>query len=84
MYVEHVNHFGYTRSYSFATLAKRKLVSVRLEIVLISGQHRYMVCVECTMLMEIILAPPMVLLGVVSHVEARLGPFGGSVSFSAR
>ena len=34
--------------------------------------------------MEIILAAPMVLLGVVSHVEARVGPFGGSVSLSAR
>ena len=29
-------------------------------------------------------APPMILLGVVSHVEARFGPFGGSVSLSAR
>ena len=34
--------------------------------------------------MEIILAPPMVLLGVVSHVEARFDPFGGSVSLGAR
>ena len=29
-------------------------------------------------------APPMVLLGVVSHVEAQFGPFGGSVSLGAR
>ena len=84
MYVEHVNHFGYTRSYSFATLAKRKLVSVRLEIVLISAQHWCTVCAECTMGMEIILGIAMVLLGVVSHVEARVGPFGGSVSLSSR
>ena len=84
MYLEHGNHFGHTRSYSYVTLAKRKLVSVRLEIVLISTQHRYTVCAECTMGMEIILGTAMVLLGVVSHVEARVGPFGGSVSLSAR
>ena len=59
-------------------------MSVCLEVVLILGQHMYMVCAECTMRMEIILAAPMVLLGVVSHVEARVGPFGGSVSLSAR
>ena len=75
---------GHTRSYSYVTLVKRKLVLVYLEVVLISGQHRYTVCAECTMGMEIILAAPMVLLGVVSHVEARVGPFGGSVSLSAR
>ena len=34
--------------------------------------------------MEIIWAPPMVLLGVVSQVEARVDPFGGSVSLSTR
>ena len=84
MYLGHGNHFGHTRSYSYETFAKWKLVSVRMEIVLISAQHRYTVCAECTMGMEIILAAPMVLLGVVSHVEARVGPFGGSVSLSAR
>ena len=63
---------------------KWKLVSVCLVVVLISGLHRYTVCAECTMGMEIILAAPMVILGVVSHVEARVGPFGGSVSLSAR
>jgi len=55
MYLGHGNHFGHTRSYSYETLVKRKLVSVRLEVVLISGQHRYTVCVECTRGMEIIL-----------------------------
>ena len=55
MYHVHGNHFGHTRSYSKVTLVKRKLVSVRLQIVLISRQQRYMVCVECTMAMEIIL-----------------------------
>ena len=38
-----------------ARLVKRKLVSVCLEVVLISGQHRYTVCAECTMGLEIIL-----------------------------
>ena len=36
-------------------MVKRKLVSVCLEVVLISGQHRYTVCAECTVGMEIIL-----------------------------
>ena len=84
MFLGHGNHFGHTRSYSYVTFVKRKLVSVCLEVVLISGQHRYTVCAKCSMGMEIILAPPMVLLGVVSHVEACFGPFGGSVSLSAR
>ena len=34
--------------------------------------------------MEIILGTADGTLGVVSHVEARFGPFGGSVSISAR
>ena len=84
MFLGHGIHFGHTRSYSYVTLVKRKLVLVCLEVVLILGQHMYMVCAECTMRMEIILAAPMVLLGVVSHVEARVGPFGGSVSLNAR
>ena len=46
-----------------------------------------MVCVECTMGMEIIFGTPdgtQTLHGVVTHVEARLGPFGGSVCLGAR
>ena len=37
---------------------KSKLISVHLEIVLISAQDRCMVCTECTMGMEIILGTP--------------------------
>jgi len=33
--------------------------------------------------MEIIFGTPVVLQGVVSHVEAHVGPFGGSVSLCA-
>ena len=46
-----------------------------------------MVCAECTLGMEIILGTPNgtpTLQGVVIHVEARFGPFGGSVSLGAR
>ena len=84
MFLGHGNHFGHTRSYSYVTLVKRKLVSVCLEVVLISGQHRYMVCAECTMGLEIILGTADGTPRVVSHVEARVSPFGGSVSLSAR
>ena len=62
----------------------RKLVSVHLEIVLISGQHRYTVCAECTMGMEIILAVPDGTPGDVGQGEARFSPFGDSVSLDAR
>ena len=49
-----------------------KLVSVRLEIVLILTQDRYMVCTERTIDSEIILdAPDGKLLGDLGHVESR-------------
>ena len=44
-----------------------------------------MVCSECTSGMEIILGTPdgtRSLQGVVTHVEARFGPFGGSVNLT--
>ena len=52
------NHFGPNVWYSYVTWVKWKLVSVHLEIVLISTQDRCMVCVECTTGMEIILGKP--------------------------
>ena len=58
MYLGHGNHFGHTRSYSYVTLAKRKLVLVRLEIVLILMHDRCMVCTECNTGMEIALGTP--------------------------
>ena len=36
----------------------RKLVSIHLEVVLVSAQDRCMVCAECTLGMEIILGTP--------------------------
>ena len=61
-----------------------KLVSVRLEMVLVSVQDRCTVCAKCTIGLEIILVHPMELLGDVDHVESRFGPFGESVSVRAR
>ena len=39
-------------------MVKRKLLSIHLEIVLISSQDRCMVCTECTTCMEIALGTP--------------------------
>ena len=60
------------------------IVSVRLETVLASVQHRCMVCAKCIIGSEIILAHPMVLLCDEAQVEARFGPFGNSVNLDAR
>ena len=60
-----------------------KLVSVRLEIVLISTHDRCTVGAECTTGTESFWAQLMVLLGDMSDVEARFGPFGDSVNLDA-
>jgi hypothetical protein len=60
------------------------LGDVGLEIVLISAQHRCTVWNEHTIGSEIIFVHPMELLGYVSQVEARFGPFGDSVNLGAR
>jgi hypothetical protein len=78
------NHFGCTRWYSQMTRLKRKLVSVNLDIVLTMIQDSCTVCTERTVSSEIILDAPMDLLGDVSHVESRFGPFVDSVSLGAR
>jgi hypothetical protein len=62
---------------------KRNLVSVYLEIVLISAQDRCIICVVCTSGMEIILGTLMVHQGDMGKVEAHFGPFGDSVSLGA-
>jgi hypothetical protein len=61
-----------------------KLVSVHLEIVLISALDRCMVCAEGTMARKSFLAHPMVLLGDVCQVEVPFGLFGDSVNLGAR
>jgi hypothetical protein len=63
---------------------KWKLVSVRLDIVLIVIQDSCTVCAEHTVSSEIILDTPDGLLGDVGHVESCCGPFGDSVSLCAR
>jgi hypothetical protein len=63
---------------------KWKLVSVRLEIVLISAQDWCTVCTECTMGMETILTHPMDLQGDMVQVEACFASFGDSVNLDAR
>ena len=60
-----------------------KLVLVRFEIVLISAQHRYTYVLNVPWAWKSFWAQLMVLLGVVSLVEARVSPFGGSVSLCA-
>ena len=52
------NRFGCTRWYHLVTRLKWKVVSVRLEIVLILTQDRCTVCVERTLGLEIILDTP--------------------------
>ena len=61
-----------------------KLDSVCLEIVLILGQHRCMVCAERTIGSKVILDATDELLGDLGHVESCFCPFRDSVSVSAR
>ena len=65
------------------TRLKWKLVSVRLEIVLILSQDRCAVCVECTIVLEIVLDAPMELICDMGHVESHFGLFGDSVRVGA-
>ena len=64
------------------TSLKWKLLSVRLEIVLILMQER------CTVWVKRNIGPEIILhaldLGDVGHVESRFFPFGDSVSVGAR
>ena len=78
------NHIGCIRWYSDVTWVNWILVSVHLEIVLVSTQDRSTVCAECTIGSEISFDAPMGLLGDVGEVEARFSPFRGSVNLDAR
>ena len=66
------------------TRLKWKLVSVRLEIVLILTRDSCMVCLEHAVGSEIVWTHPMEFLGDVGHVESNFFPFGDSVSVGAR
>ena len=61
-----------------------KLVSVRLEIVLVSVQDRCTVCAKRTIGLDIVFNAPMVLLGDKAQVEARFTPCGDSANLDAR
>jgi hypothetical protein len=61
-----------------------KLISVRLEIVLILAQDRCTVCAESTTAWKSFWAHQMVLLRDVCQVETRFATFGDSVNLDAR
>jgi hypothetical protein len=58
MYHRLGNHFECTRWYFYVTWVKWKVISIHLEIMLISMQDQCTVCVECTIGSEIILDAP--------------------------
>ena len=78
------NHFGCILWYSDVTWVKWILVSVHLEIVLVSTQDRSTVCVERTIRSEISLVHLMVLVGDVGEVEAHFILFRDSVNHDTR
>ena len=62
---------------------KWKLISVRVEIVVILTQDGCLVCAEHTIGSKIILDAPMELICDVGHVESHFGLFGDSVRVGA-
>ena len=65
-------------------MSSLKLVSVHLEIVLVSVQDRCTVCAKRTIDLDINFNAPMVLLGDEAQVEARFSLFGDSSNIDAR
>ena len=66
------------------TLDLWKLVSVRLETVLVSVQDRCTVCAKRTIGLDIDFNAPIVLLSDEAQVEARFSPFGDSSNLDTR
>ena len=66
------------------TLVLWKLVSVRLEKVLVPVHDMCTVCAQYTIGLDIVFNTSMVLLGDEAQVEARLCPCGDSGNFDAR
>jgi hypothetical protein len=64
--------------------AQVKLISVRLEIVLILTQDRYTVCAKRTIGSEIVLTHLIELQGDLGYGESCFGPFRDAVSVDAR
>ena len=60
------------------------LVSVRLEIVLLSVRDRCTVCAKRTIGLDIVFNTSMVLLGDEAQVEAHFSPCGDSGNLDAR
>ena len=60
------------------------LVSVHLEIVLVSVQDRCMVCAKHTIGLDFVFNAPMVLLGDEAQLEARFRPCGDIANLDAR
>jgi hypothetical protein len=60
------------------------LISVYLDIVLVSVQDRCMICAKRTMSSKIILDTPEEHHGDMGHVESHFEPFADSVSIGAR
>ena len=60
------------------------LVSIRLEMVLVSVHDSCMVCAKHTIGSETVLDAPMVLLGDEAQVQARVSLFRDSTSLDAR
>ena len=65
------------------TLVLWKLVSVRLEIVLLSVQDRCTICAKRTIGLDNVINAPMVLLGDEIQVEAPFSPCGESANLDA-
>ena len=61
-----------------------ELVSVRLEIVLVSDQDRCTVCDKRTIGLDIVFNTSLVLLSDEAQVEAPFSPFGDSANLIAR
>ena len=65
-------------------LVLRKLVSVRLEKVLVQVHDMCTVCAQHTIGLDIVFNTSMVLLGDEAQVEARFSPCGDSGNLDAR
>jgi hypothetical protein len=65
-------------------LVKWNLISVCLEIVLVSMQDRCTIASNVPLAQKPFWMHPMVLLGEIGRGEAHFGPFGDSVNLSAR
>jgi hypothetical protein len=76
------NHFGGTQRNSLVTWVMWNLVSVCLEILLVSMQDRSIFCTERTLGSDWM--HPMVLLGDEAQVETHFGLFGDSANLEAR